>query len=874
MKLKTLAKLITNLIPSALLSFSLIYALTTSLNFKFSVFAIILFTAVPFILLPIIFMNKTSIKISAFLAALAIVGTAAYFLISKGWDIVYYYIQVFFIWIYNFMNDAQSYNSVNALICVIFISIVVSLCVYIFTVRRLRFPLLFISGVGLFAIQGIFNFFSSLTAFYIFCIMMIFYYMKHIHKKNSAVDKNEYAGQMGFLYSVLPLVILIGVLTFILPTSREPVHWRWLDKQYDAFMEMLDNPNSDPMIFDVFSLSSTGFGEHNNILGGKVKLNKTSVLKVESPRRLYLKGVIKNIYTGKAWLSTVESKLPLNDSNNTILDNDIEETMSDIIGINQAANIQSDEDVSVTVDDGKTFTSMSKKYITGTDKLKGDYSKYMNKDRVTVTFDNLIVRSIFLPLKANNIKFNEKNVRFDITKSGLVTTPTPVKKGFKYSFDVYTPKYNNEEVIKLLRKSKPGIIYEQYKAQIDSLSGMFGYPILTHNQTFTNYKLDVNVTDQTLLNYPEMFKITNQFEYLNNIYDLNLKVHESVPQRVKDLANRITSGCSNNYDKVKAIEKYLNDNYRYTLEPPDTPKNRDFVDYFLFDSKKGYCTYFASAMSILTRSLGIPARYVEGYMMPSKKNSQGNYIVTNEQAHAWVEVYFEGFGWVPFEATPAFYSSFYNKNSDSRLSDEMVKDPNYSEYVEYLKRLAMNRDNVNTDDLAVQDDNHNVVIIVLGIVLIAAVALFLFILSFNYFRRKLKLMKLLKMTPEEGAKGLYNYYLNILSIMGYPVEPGETPFDYSKRLYSKIDFLISSEVSYEDRLTNRGRIISELHKPKYDFARVTNLVVKAIYDKRGITAEERDVIFEYSHFLHESAKKYFGKNSYFVKVYILGKFKV
>lgn len=874
MKLKTTAKLLTNLIPSALLSFSLIYALTTSLNFTFSIYAIMLFTAVPFVLLPVIFMSKTSMKISAFLAVLAIVGTTAYFLISKGWDIVYYYIQVFFIWIFNFMNDAQSYNAGNALICVIFISIVVSLCVYIFTVRRLRFPLLFISGVGLFAIQGIFNFFSSLAAFYIFCIMMIFYYMKHIHKKNSAVDKNEYAGQMGFLYSVLPLVILIGVLTFFLPASREPVHWKWLDKQYDALMKMLENPSSDPMVFDVFSLSSTGFGEQNNILGGKVKLNKTPVLKVESPRRLYLKGVIKNIYTGKAWLSTVENKLPLNDSNNTILDNDIEETMSHIIGIDQSANVQSDESVTISVDGGKTIT-LNKKYSTSTANLNVDYSKYMYKDRVTVTFDNLIVRSIFLPLKANNIKFNEKNVRFDITKSGLVTTPTPIKKGFKYSFDVYTPKYNNEEVLKLLRKSKPGIIYEQYKSQIDSLSEMFGYQILTPNQSFTNYVLNEKVTDQTLLNYLEMFKITNQLDYLNNIYSLNLKVPETIPQRVKDLANRITSGCNNNYDKVKAIEKYLNDNYRYTLEPPDTPKNRDFVDYFLFDSKKGYCTYFASSMSILTRCLGIPSRYVEGYMMPSKKNSQGNYTVTNEQAHAWVEVYFEGFGWVPFEATPAFYSSFYNKNSDSRLSDEMVKNPNYSEYVEYLRRLAMSRDNMNLDNLADQEaDKQSIFIIILEIVFIAVVALFVFILSFNFFRRKLKLIKLLKMTPEEGAKGLYNYYLNILSIMGYPVEPGETPFDYSKRLYGKIDFLISSEVNYEDRLNNRGRIISELHKPKYDFAKVTNLVVKAIYDKRGITAEERDTIFEYSHFLHESAKKYFGKNSYFVKVYILGKFKV
>ncbi len=872
MKLKSTARLITNLIPSALLAFSLIYALTTALNFKFSIYTIILFTAVSFILLAVVFINKTSIKISVFLAALSVIGTAAYFLISKGWDIVYYYVQVFFIWIYNFMNNAQSYNEGYALISVIFISVVVSFFVYLFTVRRLRFPLLFISGVGIFVIQGMFNFFSSLPAFFIFCTMMIFYYMKYIHNKNSKTHNNEYAGQFGFISAVLPLVLLIGVLTFILPTSREPVHWKWLDKQYDALVKLLDNPNSRPLVFDVFSLSSAGFGENYNVLGGKVKLNKTTVLKVESPRRLYLKGVIKNIYTGKAWLSTVESKLPLNDSNNTILDNDIEETMSNILGIEKPASNQNDTTVSVTVDGGRNFTSMDKQYITTKENLKGDYSKYAYKDKVTVTFDNLIVRSIFLPLKANNIKFNEKKTRFDITQSGLITTPSPIKKGFKYSFDVFTPKYDNKDVLKLLRESRPGIIYDRYKNSINYFSSTFGYQILTPNQAYTNYAFDQGVTDQTLLNFPEMFKISNQFEYLNNIYSLNLKVPETVPQRVKDLAKRITSGCTNNYDKVKAIENYLNDNYQYTLEPPSTPKNRDFVDYFLFDSKKGYCTYFASSMSILTRCLGIPSRYVEGYMLPSKRNSSGSYTVTNEQAHAWVEVYFEGFGWVPFEATPAFYSSFYNKNSDAHLSDDMVKDPNYSEYVEYLKNLAKNRDNMNADNLDAQDTNkQNIFIIILEIILIAAVAMFLFILSFNYIRRKLKFVKILKMTPEEGAKELYNYYLNILSIIGYPVEPGETPFEYSKRLYSKIDFLITSDTYFEERLNNLGRVISSLHKPEYDFEKVTNLVVRAIYDKHGITPEERDTIFEYSTFLRRSAKKYLGKYNYFVKAYIFGK---
>lgn len=122
--------------------------------------------------------------------------------------------------------------------------------------------------------------------------------------------------------------------------------------------------------------------------------------------------------------------------------------------------------------------------------------------------------------------------------------------------------------------------------------------------------------------------------------------------RTVALAQSITAGCSNEFQKAAAIERWLGAHCTYTLSPPQPRRNQDFVDYFLFDSRKGYCEHFATAMTMLLRASGVPARYVEGYASPSVSES-GLYEVTNEQAHAWVEYYSSNFGFITADPTPA-----------------------------------------------------------------------------------------------------------------------------------------------------------------------------------------------------------------------------
>ncbi len=124
----------------------------------------------------------------------------------------------------------------------------------------------------------------------------------------------------------------------------------------------------------------------------------------------------------------------------------------------------------------------------------------------------------------------------------------------------------------------------------------------------------------------------------------------SIPERVLTLARELTAMEPNPYDRAIAIEGYLR-SFPYTLDVPIPPRDQDISDYFLFSLQKGYCDYYATAMVVLARAAGIPARFVTGYVAETYDDERQAYIITADQAHAWVEIYFPGYGWVPFEPT-------------------------------------------------------------------------------------------------------------------------------------------------------------------------------------------------------------------------------
>ncbi|MCW5851806.1 MAG: DUF4129 domain-containing protein, partial [Anaerolineae bacterium] len=130
-----------------------------------------------------------------------------------------------------------------------------------------------------------------------------------------------------------------------------------------------------------------------------------------------------------------------------------------------------------------------------------------------------------------------------------------------------------------------------------------------------------------------------------------LSLPPSLPRRVRELAQSLTADAPTAYDKAVAIQDYLR-TFTYDLEIQPAPPGRDVTDYFLFDLKKGYCDYMSTAMIVMLRSVGIPARLAAGYAMGGYDRDLGEYVVTGQEAHSWPEVFFPGVGWVEFEPTP------------------------------------------------------------------------------------------------------------------------------------------------------------------------------------------------------------------------------
>jgi transglutaminase-like putative cysteine protease len=138
--------------------------------------------------------------------------------------------------------------------------------------------------------------------------------------------------------------------------------------------------------------------------------------------------------------------------------------------------------------------------------------------------------------------------------------------------------------------------------------------------------------------------------YPRDLYRRYTQLPESVTERTRQLALALAAGKSNAYDVAATIEAFVRQRIAYNEAAP-TPSGIDAVDTVLFVRPEGYCTFYASAMAVLLRAVGIPARIAVGYYPGESNGEMGGIVYRDRNAHAWVEVFFPGYGWIPFEPT-------------------------------------------------------------------------------------------------------------------------------------------------------------------------------------------------------------------------------
>ncbi len=205
-------------------------------------------------------------------------------------------------------------------------------------------------------------------------------------------------------------------------------------------------------------------------------------------------------------------------------------------------------------------------------------------------------------------------------------------------------------------------------ASFSVLTTLYGNTIITawtQQSNFTSqekYQVRSNIstaTAQDLLTVPlpqDNQSLWSHDPNSSTLHQYYLQTPSDLPSSVQHTLQQWTNGSSNVYTAMKKLESHLSDpaQFRYSVNNPPVPVNVDAVAWLL-QTHQGYCTYYATAMTIMARMLGIPARIVNGFTWGHK---QGNkWIVNVTDAHSWVQVYFPGYGWITFDPTPGFSTS-------------------------------------------------------------------------------------------------------------------------------------------------------------------------------------------------------------------------
>lgn len=253
-------------------------------------------------------------------------------------------------------------------------------------------------------------------------------------------------------------------------------------------------------------------------------------------------------------------------------------------------------------------------------------------------------------------------------------------------------------------------------------------------------------------------------EYPLEIRRRYLQLPDELPARVRTLAKEITSGVDNPYDKAKAIESYLRNNYPYDLQIPAPPPDQDVADYFLFDLKRGYCDYYATAMVVLARASGLPARFVSGYSSGSYDALAARYVVRELNAHSWPEIYFPKIGWIEFEPTA---SQPEIKRNEKEIEGITVSPP-----VSPAEKFVFKLKNTGVLDW----------ISPLALMLLAVV------LYFTVVER----MWMLRRAPENAVAHMYQRYYRLGRPLAGERTRAETASEFTEKLVRKMDQMKST----------------------------------------------------------------------------------
>ena len=415
----------------------------------------------------------------------------------------------------------------------------------------------------------------------------------------------------------LALTILVIVVAFLLPMAPK---WGTANDAYESMRNPLQTMEDDfnRLFAGLPARRPMGFRIWGNVMAlqGSIYPTTTQVLWVDSPTELYWKARTYSTYNGKGWLS--------------------EHTVTEPLGYAPEFTQSGVNRLRTEVTYAVTPLYSSKKLFSGDQVLDVD------RDVMIETQAPPVFRiDLDLLRQGGSLPDYLKDVG-----DGLLLT-LEARGTFVSDQDLalsLPPQFRMDNV----EREAARAVRVEFTEALPAIS-----EVLSVTSPRGKFKIGepYEVTSAISSAGPEELRGASS-KYPAWVQERYLQLPLDLPQRVNDLAARVVGGVHTPYDKASAVEDYLRSNYPYNLRVDPPPFNADGVDHFLFTLREGYSEYFGSTMAVMLRTVGVPARLAVGYTTGDEIGEEDLFSVTDSHSHAWVEVYFPDFGWIPFEPTP------------------------------------------------------------------------------------------------------------------------------------------------------------------------------------------------------------------------------
>lgn len=289
-----------------------------------------------------------------------------------------------------------------------------------------------------------------------------------------------------------------------------------------------------------------------------------------------------------------------------------------------------------------------------------------------------------------------------------------------------------------------------------------------------------------------------------------IELPDTIPDRIYDLANEITKDKESDYEKAVAIEKFFKSGeFQYDFDMGNAANGQDYNDFFIFEGKKGVCVQFASAMVILARASGLPARYVEGFVANEFDENSNKYIVRAKDAHAFPEVYISGYGWMAFEPTVG-------------ISDESNDGVTYKikKISDKISKLISNLSVKNT------------------ILIFVVISIFIIIVIYMYknLKEKFWMHKISRYSNDVIIKEIFKKIVIELEKLDIYFDNGDTYISYGNKVFKERGIIISDIVERLNKNQYRGVIPTdeEIDKSFEDYYKLKNIIKNRVGKIKGL----------------------------------------